>query len=80
MTARETLDPTTGRMGSAPEAIGVGVGNEGPLENGFQEVAQRVVDDAVAERGRRDEASLRVVDQEVYVVFRTVTFPSQLFP
>src|SRR5262245_31482058 len=61
---RELLAAADRGMGPLSGSTGVGIKDERPLEDRLQDVAQRVMDDPVAIRGRADQAGLRLADRE----------------
>jgi hypothetical protein len=62
--AGEVLAAVHGRVGVFALATGVGVGQEGALEERLQHLSQGVVDDAVAVRGGADLPRLGLADDE----------------
>ena len=72
VSAGEVLQAIDGPMRALADAVGVAVGDELRLENGFDDPAQRVVHDAIAKRCGTDAAAFRLVDDEVGVSSGTV--------
>ena len=75
--ARQLLHTLQGAVRALAEASGVGVSDEGTLEDRLDEVAQGMVHHAVAERCGGDEAALGFVDEEVRVGAWTIRVGAQ---
>src|SRR5262249_28343022 len=65
-------------MGSLSGSTGVGIKDERSLEDRLQDVAQRVMDDPVAIRGRADQAGLGLADRERSGGARAIRLSRQL--
>ena len=77
--AGERRAAVEGAVRALADAVGVAVGDEAALEDRLDEVAQRVVDDAVAERRGGNQAALGFVDVERDVRAGAVSVREQLF-
>ena len=60
------------------DAVGVRIRHKTAFEDRFDEVVQRMMHHAVAERRRADEPAFGIVDPEICVSARAVGFRSQL--
>ncbi len=76
--ARVLLRPVERPVGALADPVGVGIGDEAALEERLDDVAQRVVDDPVAERGGGDQSPFGLVDVEGVVATGLVRFVRQL--
>lgn len=65
--ARELLQPVDGAVCALPDPVCIAVADEALLEQRLDDVAERVVYDAVTKRGGADTPALRLVDGKMAI-------------
>ena len=73
-TARELCGAVECFVSALADAVGIRIDDERSLEDGFDDIAQRVVNDAVAERRGGNQAILGIMDVKTVILARLVGF------